>query len=357
MKKNKKVLVALSGGVDSSTAAALLKERGFDVYGLFLKLWSMDGEHLVAENQMMVQKVAEKINIPLFILDLKKEFKKEIVDFFIKEYQRGKTPNPCVICNQKIKFNFLLKKAQMLGCDFVATGHYARVKKVNGNFKLLKAKDINKDQSYFLWRLSQKELSKIIFPIGDFKKNEVRKMAEKFGLPTAQRKESQEICFIPFKDYRDFFKKIFDEKKIKKGKIIDKNNNVIGEHNGIVFYTLGQRKGLNIKVTNPVFDPFYVLKINPQKNLITVGKFDDLYQKECFLKDVNFINSQLDFPLKCRVKIRYGAKEVPAKVVLANNKFKVIFEKKVWAPTPGQSAVFYKRGEVLGGGIIETFDT
>lgn len=358
VKNKKKVLVALSGGVDSATSAALLKEKGYDVYGIFLKLWSFSGEEMILENQKMAEMVAKKLNIPLFILDISQEFKKEVVDYFIKEYKEGKTPNPCVVCNSKIKFHFLLEKAKNVGCDFIATGHYVRVKKRDGFFRILKAKDIQKDQSYFLWKLTQRELSKSIFPLGRFKKEEVRRLAEKFGLPNAQRKDSQEICFLPFRDYRDFFKKIFNNnEKIKKGKIIDKNGNIIGEHEGIFFYTIGQRKGLKIKVTNPAFDPYYVLKINPQKNLLVVGKLEDLYKRECFLKDFNFIVPDIKFPLNCHVKIRSTAKEIPAIILPENNKLQVIFKKRVWAITPGQSAVFYKKGELLGGGIIESFDS
>lgn len=357
--QKKKVLVALSGGVDSSVAAALLKKDGFEVYGLFMHFWSSGDKENYSnkccspESEKIARATASKLGFPLLVLDLKEKFKKEVVDFFIEEYKKGRTPNPCVVCNKKIKFSFLLKEAEKIGCHFIATGHYARIRKKGNIFYLLRGKDKEKDQSYFLWRLTQKELGRVLFPCGDYLKSQVRKLAQKFFLPTFSRPESQEICFVPQKDYREFLKEAIEKEKIIPGPIFNKEGKKIGRHIGLIFYTVGQRKGLALKVTNSQFDPFYVIKIDSLKNALFVGKFEDLYQKECFLEKVSWISKrQTPLPLNCEVKIRYGAEAAPAQILKEKN-LKVVFKKKVWAPTPGQSAVFYKRDELLGGGIIK----
>jgi len=324
----KKVIIAISGGVDSSVAAAILKNKGYNVVAVFMKFWK---DNLEAEKN--ARKIAKKLNIPFYIINVKKEFKKRVVDYFIKDYEKGKTPNPCVECNKYIKFKFLFKKALEMKADFIATGHYARIK----NNQLFVAKDKKKDQSYFLWNL--KNLDKILFPVGDYEKREIRKMAEKLGLEVY--KDSQEICFIN-KDISSFLKKRI---KNSNGDIVF-NGKKIGKHNGLHFYTIGQRKGINIGGIGP----FYVVKKNYMKNELIVAQsnFNDaLFKKQLYFSHSNWI-SNVKFPLKCKAKIRYLSDSVDCVV----NKNKVVFLKKQRAVTSGQSIVFYSHGKVLGGGII-----
>lgn len=375
-----KVLVAMSGGVDSSVAAALLKKEGFEVTGLFMHFWSdpalvpLPNKCCSLEALKAARAVASVLGIPLHTLDFRDEFKEEVVNYFISEYKCGRTPNPCVVCNKKIKFGLLLVEAKKLGADFLATGHYARIKKAQGpgpraqSFHLLKGVDENKDQSYFLWQLNQKELAHLLFPIGEYKKEEVKKLAQKFKLSTAKRPESQEICFVPSDDYRDFLANYLRDSP-KLGPIFDLAGNLLGEHQGLPYYTIGQRKGLPIKVTNPVFNPYYVLKLDKKKNALIVGKEEDLYKKEIELRNVSWISDRSPkFLVKCKVKIRYGMEEQDANVkcqmspkeslrdLTGQAKVKccqVVFKKPQRAVTPGQSAVIYLKDEVIGGGIIE----
>ncbi|MBU3923041.1 tRNA 2-thiouridine(34) synthase MnmA [Patescibacteria group bacterium] len=334
----KKVIVAMSGGVDSSVAAALLKQKGYDVVAVFMKFWKESksiNRCCSLESQTDARTIAKKLNIPFYIIDVRKEFKKRVVDYFISEYEKGKTPNPCIECNKFIKFNVLIKKALELKADFIATGHYARIK----NNSLYIAKDKSKDQSYFLWVL--KDLNKILFPIGDYDKKEIRSLAKKFNLPVFEKKDSQEVCFIN-NSVEEFLNKRI---KFKKGDIIF-NKKVIGKHNGLHFYTIGQRKGIGIGGIGP----FYVASKDFKKNELIVIKSDSddsLFKKELkFSKSNWFIN--VKFPLKCKAKIRYLSKSVDCVV----NKDKVIFLKKQKAVTSGQSIVFYSNGRVLGGGVI-----
>jgi len=330
----KKVIIAISGGVDSSVAAAILKNKGYNVVAVFMKFWK---DNLEAEKN--ARKVAKKLNIPFHIIDVKKEFKKRVVDCFIKDYEKGKTPNPCVQCNKYIKFKFLFKKALEMKADFIATGHYARIK----NNQLFVAKDKKKDQSYFLWNL--KNLDKILFPVGDYEKREIRKMAEKLGLDVCR--DSQEICFIN-KDISSFLKKRI---KNNNGDII-LNGKKIGKHNGLHFYTIGQRKGINIGGIGP----FYVVKKNYRKNELIVAQsnFNEaLYKKEMKVNKVNWINKPSKFPFKCRVKIRYLASSVICTIYeTRTTRYKIRFSAPQRAVTSSQSAVFYKKNKVLGGGII-----
>lgn len=342
----------MSGGVDSSVAVALLKRQGLDTQGVFLKLFNSD---YFKESEKRAKKIAGILGIPFFVLDLRKEFKKKIIDYFIKELQQGKTPNPCVLCNKEIKFGILLDKILKKDADFLATGHYARLSK---DYKLLTAKDKNKDQSYFLWMLNQKQLRHILFPIGNYKKEEVRNLAKKFKLPVFSSRESQEICFIG-KDLDNFLRKNF---KIKKGDIINTKGEIIEEHQGLWFYTIGQRKAIGLSG-----GPYYVLDKNLKKNLLVVTKNEkDLYKKELIVKNVNWISGKEPrLPMKVKAKIRYRHKHSSA-VLDCDRKtknYRLIFNKAQRAITPGQSVVFYspaealakagKVQELLGGGIIE----
>lgn len=342
--KNRKVIVAMSGGIDSSVSAALLKRAGFDVVGVFMKFWA-DGPKSVVnrcctlESEKRARLVAEKLDIPFYVFNFEKEFKKKVVDYFLAEYKAGRTPNPCVVCNKEIKFGLLFKKILSLNADYIATGHYARLRQE----KLYKGKDKNKDQSYFLWKLNQKILKHTLFPVGDYAKTEVRKLAKKFNLPVLNIPESQEVCFIQTTT-ADFLKKYL---KSKPGPIVEQvhygASKIIGEHQGLWFYTIGQRKGIGFSK-----GPFYVLDKDIKKNTLIVTKNEkDLYKKELIVKNVNWA-SEIKFPLKVMAKIRYRHKLASAIV----DKNKVIFTKPQRAITPGQSVVFYRGQELLGGGVI-----
>ncbi|MGA2418005.1 MAG: tRNA 2-thiouridine(34) synthase MnmA [Candidatus Staskawiczbacteria bacterium] len=344
---NKKIIVAMSGGVDSSVAAALLKKQGYFVVGVFMKFWKdgSDGKNRCCsiESEKLARLVTKKIGIPFYIVNIEKKFKKKVVDYFLQEYKKGNTPNPCVVCNKEIKFGFLIKKALSLGADFIATGHYAQIK----NGRLLKGADKDKDQSYFLWQLNQKQLSRVLFPVGGYTKTEVRKLAKKFKLPTAGIPESQEVCFIQ-NSTNEFLKKYL---KTKPGKILNSTGKIVGEHSGLWFYTIGQRKGLKINQ-----GPWFVVDKNFKKNILIVSKNkNDLLKKELVVKDVCWISGkEPKLPMKVKCKIRY--KSELADALIRSNKgggVKIIFQKPQRAITPGQSAVFYKGNELLGGGVIE----
>jgi len=337
MKKGK-VIVAMSGGVDSGMAASILKDRGFEVTGIFMRL---NSQSEAAEEK--ARKTAKLLKVPFFVFDLRKEFKERIISYFLKELKKGNTPNPCVFCNEEIKFGLFFEKAGKLNPDFMATGHYARIKKQGSQIRVLKAKDKTKDQTYFLWRLNQKKLRKALFPMGDLIKENAKKEARKKGFLVFPYAESQEICFIQGKT-EEFLKKSL---KTKKGKIVDEKGNVLGEHQGLWFYTIGQRKGIGFSG-----GPYYVIKKKFNNNTLVVSKNEKLlFQKVIQLKNVNWL-SKIKFPLKVKARIRYGQKESPAKVYLKNKKTFLEFEKSQRAITPGQSAVFYQKDELLGGGII-----
>jgi tRNA-specific 2-thiouridylase len=370
----KKVVVAMSGGVDSSVSAALLKRSGFDVVGIFMKFWkdgkSADNSCCSIESEKLARAVAKQIGIPFYVLNAEKEFKKTVVDYFLAEYKKGNTPNPCVVCNKTIKFGFLINKALSLGADFVATGHYCRTGNARSatSFssllvtpfvpagtsgpgaaksllpRLYKGEDSNKDQSYFLWQLDQKQLSHVLFPVGGYTKSEVRKLAKKFKLPTAETPESQEVCFIQ-DTTNNFLKKYL---KSKPGKIIDKSGKILGQHQGLWFYTIGQRRGLEIQQ-----GPWFVVDKDFKKNILIVSKNEkDLEKKELIAKDVNWITPQ-KLPLNAEVKIRYKSNLAKAKISKNVKSIKIVFQKPQKAVTPGQSAVFYKGKELIGGGVIQ----
>lgn len=341
----KKVYVGLSGGVDSSVAALLLKQQGYDVVGINLRLSPSD-DGVANENAM---NVAKKLDIPFETIDLRKEFRQEVIDNFINEYLNARTPNPCVICNENIKFGKLLDIAMERGADFLATGHYASVEKIGSRF-LLKRNENKKDQSYFLHRLSQYQLSKIIFPV-NMPKEQTRKIASDFDLPVANLPDSQEICFVKDDDYAKF---ILDntDKNLKIGDFIDTSGNFLGKHKGIVYYTVGQRKGLGISFGTPM----YVTKINPQTHQITLGKEGEQMSSSLIAQDVNYISvDELKSPIKARVKIRCQAPLVNATVIPIDKKtVQIDFDEPQRAITAGQSAVFYDDNDfVIGGGFIK----
>ncbi len=354
---NRKVLVAISGGVDSAVASKILLEQGYNLSAIFLNFWKDDDSG--SENkccslkaQQDAKEVCRDLSIPFYTLDLSLKFKKKVVDNFLKEYSEGKTPNPCVVCNREIKIGGLLKYAESMGFDYLATGHYARIIKKGDDFKMLKAKDKGKDQSYFLYTLKQEQLSKILFPLGDIKKTEVRKIAENSKLGVSRKADSQEICFISGKRHNDFLKKYL---KLKKGKIVLwPSGEILGEHQGLALYTIGQRRGIEIGGTGP----YYTAKFDRLKNILYVVKnFDDplLYRSEMEVRDLNWTNvSKLSLPLDISVVIRYQHRAVDCSLDynFKKNIAKVVFKEKQRAVTSGQSAVFYRGEELLGGGII-----
>ena len=369
-KKIKKVLVAMSGGVDSTVAVALLKNQGHEVVGIFMHFWkekdsAFENKCCSLEDQEKARKIANTLGIPFYVKDIEEEFRKEVVDYFLSELKKGNTPNPCVRCNKQIKFKKLFETMLAMKFDYIATGHYAQIKKKEkGNekekFGLFEAKDNEKDQSYFLYNLTQKQLSKIIFPVGNYKKSEVRKLAKKFGLPVYNKPESQDICFVPEKDPNEFIKRNL---KIKKGEIVDLNRKILGEHKGLPLYTIGQRKGLNIGGSGPYF---VVQKDMKNNKLIVTNDINDLslYTNEIKIKDVNWTINAVEKEFQAEVKIRYRHSRVNAiiakeegrgrKEELKGSKIWIIkFESPQKAVTPGQSAVIYsKQGEILGGGVI-----
>lgn len=351
----------MSGGVDSSVAAALLKERGFEVVGITMDIFSIPKEFCQEESlrsccdrgaKADAVRVAAHLGISHFIVDLKRSFNRWVIEDFCDEYKNGRTPNPCLRCNKHIKFDLLWRKAQKLGADYLATGHHARISRDenSGRYILLKGKDRAKDQSYFLYMLTQEQLSRIFMPIGDFSKKDVRKKAKQLGLPVHQRLESQEICFIPDNDYIRFLKQRIPE-AFRAGPIVDRENHILGQHRGILKFTIGQRRGMGLAASYPL----YVLEIQSDENRIVVGSCDHLYKKKVFLSDVNLIiKDEIEAPLPVKAKIRYKHREAKAVLTsLEKNQARLDFLSPQRAMTPGQSAVFYAGDVVVGGGIIE----
>jgi tRNA-specific 2-thiouridylase len=354
------VAVAMSGGVDSSVAAALLKEEGFEVIGITMNLFSLPKEVCLSEDlrsccgwkaQEDASRVAKVLGIPHYIVDFRREFEESVIADFCREYGLGRTPNPCIRCNQFIKFSLLLDRAKRLGADFVATGHYARTAFDTGSNRWLlkKALDAAKDQSYFLYPLTQDELSGTLFPLGGWTKNEIRRLAARYELPVARKPESQEICFIPDQDYPRFLKERVPE-VFRPGPIVDLGGKTIGEHNGIVHFTVGQRRGMGIAAPHPL----YVIEVDAERNTIVAGKNEDLHASRLEASNVNWISiEKLEAPMAIRAKIRSKQAESRAKIVPQDSETVLVeFEKLQRAVTPGQAVVFYDDDTVVGGGII-----
>ena len=342
---SKKVYVGLSGGVDSSVAAVLLKKNGYDVVGINLVL-TPDDDGTASIN---AKKVAEVIGIPFKIVDLRDEFNKQVIEYFSNEYLNARTPNPCVICNENIKFGILLDLALEDGADYLATGHYACVEEKNGRY-VLKRSDSKKDQSYFLHRLNQKQLKHVLFPV-NISKEETRKIASENNLPVAQTPDSQEICFVKDDDYARFISS-YAKRPVEQGNFVDTQGNILGQHKGIIHYTVGQRKGLGVTFGKPM----YVTSINPQTSDITLGEEGSQMSSSLIAEDVNYISVEtLNEPVRARVKIRCQAPLVDAIVVPLDEKtVRVDFDKPQRAITPGQCAVFYDDDDcVIGGGFIK----
>lgn len=339
----------MSGGVDSSVAAALLKEQGYDPTGVTMGLYcgakSAESGCCSLNAAVDAKKVADRLGFPHYTVNFKNNFQQLVIDDFINEYRQGRTPNPCIRCNQFIKFDLLLKKAQELGADCVATGHYARITLPVTRYSLLKGKDSKKDQSYVLYRLTQEQLAHIMFPLGEMTKDKVREKAKELKLPVAEKPESQEICFVEEDDYCRFIREQAPE-LVKPGEIIDLAGKVVGQHEGIAFYTIGQRKGIG----HHRGAPKYVIGIDPAANTVTIGDDKDTLKKELTADNITFISGEKPVgPMEITAKIRYNSAEAAATFYLDG---RVVFEKPQRAVTPGQAVVFYQGDEVIGGGII-----
>ena len=354
-----RVIVAMSGGVDSSVAAALLLEQGYEVIGVTMQLWSADlpyGE--AAEDSCCslaavedARAVANKLGIAYYVLNFHESFREKVIDYFVDEYLQGRTPNPCVVCNQELKFNRLLDKVKGLGGDYVATGHYVRNEfdSASNRWLLRKGIDSTKDQSYVLYGMTQGQLAASLFPLGGYTKAEIRKQALRYGLPVASKQESQEICFIPDQNYRRFIEE-YRPDSTKPGKIVDQDGNVLGEHSGITNFTIGQRKGLGIAAGVPLF----VNTINPARNEVVVGPAETVFTKKLLATELNWIAfHRLDQEITVEAKIRYAAQPAPARLIPSEDLVEVVFDEPQRAVTPGQAVVFYREDLVLGGGIIE----
>ncbi len=351
-----KVVVAMSGGVDSSVAAALLKEQGYEVIGMMLRLWSEPGKEesnrcCTPDSMAQARRVAALLEIPFYVIDAKDVFRETVVEYFLSGYARGETPNPCLICNQKIRWTFLLDHALAFGAEYMATGHYVRLQSaVGGQVELLRAVDRNKDQSYVLHVLNQEKLKHAFFPVGDYPKPEIRAIAERHGLPTASRKDSQDLCFLAGDDYRNFLQRNASD-MLKVGDIETVDGHVIGQHNGLANYTIGQRKGLGVESAVPL----YVMTKHATRNTLVVGTHNELGARELIARDVNWLSGEIPTaPFRAEVKIRYTAKEAEALVTpVGENQVQVQFDAPQRDITAGQAAVFYQGDLMLGGGIIQ----
>ncbi len=357
-----RILVAMSGGVDSSVVALLLKEQGYDVIGAHMKLWDYvdvgadiykDGRCCTIDSITDCRLVCDAIGAPFYVLNLSAEFRQSVIENFVSEYRAGRTPNPCVRCNSEIKWQAFLLKAEELGCEGIATGHYAKIEKnASGRWQIRKGTDTTRDQSYVLWGLTQDALSRTLTPLGSLLKSEVREIARKHNLRTAAKAESREICFVVDNDYRRFLSEFESRrgKTFEPGDIVNADGRVLGRHNGSAFFTVGQRKGLGL--SHPT--PLYVQKIDPVTNRVVVGEEDGIYSKSLIAEQVNWVGVEAAISkFEAEVKIRYLHEPAAAEIeLLTGNRLQISFKAPQRAVTPGQSVVLYNRDVVLGGGLI-----
>jgi tRNA-specific 2-thiouridylase len=346
-----KVIVGMSGGVDSSVTAYLLQQQGYEVIGITMDTHEGESACCGSIGAQDARKVAHTLGIPHYVIDFKKEFKKNVMDYFIEEYLQGRTPNPCIACNRYVKWEALLQRGMELGADYIATGHYAQVIQLeNGRYALKKSVSEHKDQTYALYNLNQAQLARTLMPLGNYEKDQVRAIAAEIGLVTANKPDSQEICFIPDNDYAGFIQREC-ENVPPAGNFVDKEGNIVGQHKGITHYTIGQRKGLNLAMGHPVF----VTEIRPSVNEVVIGENEDVWTRELYCNQLNCmaVESFQDVGL-ITGKIRYGHQgEMCTVEYVDENTLHCVFKEPVRAVTPGQAVVFYKENIVLGGGTIQ----
>ena len=354
----KKVVVGMSGGVDSSAAAYLLKEQGYEVIGVTMEIWQPQDPLKEAEEGGCcglsavedARRVAQKLKIPYYVMNFRDEFQKEVIDYFTGEYLRGRTPNPCIVCNRTLKWGALLHRAREMGADYLATGHYARVCRLeNGRYTIKNSVTAQKDQTYALYGLTQEQLSRTLMPVGEYEKSEIRKIAEQAGLPVAHKRDSQDICFIPDHDYAGFIERETGKSDVP-GNFVDTEGRVLGLHKGIIHYTIGQRKGLGLTAETPLF----VKEIRPETNEVVIGRSEELFTDTCYVDKINTMGCE-EIPEGKRAigKIRYSHKGAWCSLYpLADGGLKAVFDEPQRAVTPGQAAVFYEEDHILCGGII-----
>ena len=356
---SKKVVVGMSGGVDSSVAAYLLKKQGYDVIGVTMKIWQDEEQCNIEDNGGCcgtsavddARRVAQKLDIPYYVMNFKNEFKHYVINPFVESYINGCTPNPCILCNRYVKWEALLQRSITLGADYIATGHYARITQLNnGRYVIRNSVTAKKDQTYALYNLTQYQLSHTLMPIGEYEKNEIRDLAKMLDLPVATKPDSQDICFVPDNDYAAVIKAQASERVPQPGNFVDKHGRILGQHKGIIHYTIGQRKGLNLSMGHPVF----VTKICPETNEVVIGDAEDVFTNTLICDDINFMAVEdISEPIEVIAKVRYshsGSSCVIEKI--KDGKIKCTFKEPVRAVTPGQAVVFYQNDYVFGGGTI-----